>query len=245
MWQMNLRSSETMESGYYPERPGEPDCSYYIRTGLCRFGATCRFNHPPNRKLAIAAARMKGEFPERVGQPECQACTYSLYYLKTGTCKFGATCKFHHPREQAGIAGRVSLNILGYPFRPNETECAYYLRTGQCKFGSTCKFHHPQPTNMMISLRGSPIYPTVASPTTPGQQSYPGGITNWSRASFIPSPRWQGPSSYAPLILPQGMVSVPGWNAYSFSRHQSLLQRTCSRQMEIIKSMEPQTRMNR
>ena len=51
MWQMNLRSSETMESGPYPERPGEPDCSYYIRTGLCRFGATCRFNHPPNRKL--------------------------------------------------------------------------------------------------------------------------------------------------------------------------------------------------
>ncbi|KAH1038206.1 hypothetical protein J1N35_039949 [Gossypium stocksii] len=208
MWQINLRSSETMEPGPYPERPGEPDCSYYIRTGLCRFGATCRFNHPPNRKLAITTARMKGEFPERVGQPECQ------YYLKTGTCKFGATCKFHHPRDKAGIAGRVSLNILGYPLRPNETECAYYLRTGQCKFGRTCKFHHPQPTNMMVSLRGSPIYPTVPSPTTSGQQSFLGGLTNWSRASFIPSPRWQGPSSYAPLILPQGMVSVPSWNAY-------------------------------
>lgn len=39
------------------------------------------------------------------------------YYLKTGTCKFGATCKFHHPRDKAGIAGRVSLNILGYPLR--------------------------------------------------------------------------------------------------------------------------------
>ncbi|KAG4203271.1 hypothetical protein ERO13_A05G391200v2 [Gossypium hirsutum] len=209
MWQINLRSSETMESGPYPERPGEPDCSYYIRTGLCRFGAICCFNHPPNRKLAITTARMKGEFPERVGQPECQ------YYLKTGTCKFGATCKFHHPRDKAGIAGRVSLNFLGYPLRPNETECAYYLRTGQCKFGSTCKFHHPQPTNMMVSLRGSPIYPTVPSPTTSGQQSFLGGLTNWSRASFIPSPRWQGPSSYAPLILPQGMVSVPSWNAYS------------------------------
>ncbi|MFQ6647469.1 hypothetical protein Gotur_021369, partial [Gossypium turneri] len=95
-----------MEPGPYPERPGEPDCSYYIRTGLCRFGATCRFNHPPNRKLAITTARMKGEFPERVGQPECQACISSLYYLKTGTCKFGATCKFHHPRDKAGIAGR-------------------------------------------------------------------------------------------------------------------------------------------
>ncbi|RXI02377.1 hypothetical protein DVH24_030306 [Malus domestica] len=213
MWQMNMRSSETMEAGPYPERAGEPDCSYYIRTGLCRFGATCRFNHPPNRKLAIAAARMKGEFPERIGQPECQACI--SYYLKTGTCKFGATCKFHHPRDKAGIAGRVALNILGYPLRPNEVECAYYLRTGQCKFGSTCKFHHPQPTNMMVSVGGSTVYPTVQSPTTPGQQSYAGGITNWSRASFIPSPRWQAQSSYAPLIVPQGVVSVPGWNAYS------------------------------
>ncbi|KAG2693886.1 hypothetical protein I3843_08G111700 [Carya illinoinensis] len=169
MWKMNLISSETLDSGQYPERPGEPDCSYYIRTGLCRFGATCRFNHPPNRKLAIATARMKGEFPERVGQPECQ----------------------------------------------NETQCAYYLRTGQCKFGSTCKFHHPQPTNMMVSLSGSPVYSAMQSPTTPGQQSYPGGITNWSRASFIPSPRWQGPSSYTPLLLHQGVLSVPGWNAYS------------------------------
>ncbi|XP_057955805.1 zinc finger CCCH domain-containing protein ZFN-like [Malania oleifera] len=211
MWSMNLISTESMESGPYPERPGEPDCSYYIRTGLCRFGATCRFNHPPNRKLAIAAARMKGEFPERMGQPECQ------YYLKTGTCKFGATCKFHHPKHKAGVAGRVSLNVLGYPLRLNEIECAYYLRTGQCKFGSTCKFHHPQPSNMMVSLRGSPVYPSIQSPTTPGQQSYAGGITNWplSRGSFIPSPRWQGPSSYTPLIVPQGVVSVPSWNAYS------------------------------
>ncbi|KAM7491562.1 hypothetical protein LguiA_034483 [Lonicera macranthoides] len=184
LWQMNLRSGETMESGPYPVRDGEPDCSYYIRTGLCRFGTACRFNHPPNRKL---------------------------YYLKTGTCKFGGTCKFHHPRDKAGIAGRVSLNVLGYPIRTNEIECAYYLRTGQCKFGSTCKFHHPQPSNMMVSFGGSTVYPPVHSPTTQG------GITNWplSRASFISSPRWQGPSSYAPMILPQGVVSVPGWNAYS------------------------------
>ncbi|XP_052175635.1 zinc finger CCCH domain-containing protein ZFN-like isoform X2 [Diospyros lotus] len=210
LWQLSLRPSERMDSGTYPVREGEPDCSYYIRTGLCRFGATCRFNHPPNRKLAIATARMKGEYPERIGQPECQ------YYLKTGTCKFGATCKFHHPRDKAGIAGRVTLNVLGFPLRPNETECAYYLRTGQCKFGNTCKFHHPQPSNMMVSLHGSSVYPPVHSPTTPTQQSYPGGMTNWplSRASFIPNPRWQGPSSYAPLILPQGVVSVPGWNAY-------------------------------
>ncbi|PQQ09395.1 zinc finger CCCH domain-containing protein ZFN-like isoform X3 [Prunus yedoensis var. nudiflora] len=173
MWPMNLRSSETLDPGSYPERTGEPDCSYYIRTGLCRFGATCRFNHPPNRKLAIATARMKGEFPERIGQPECQ------YYLKTGTCKFGATCKFHHPRDKAGIAGRVALNILGYPLRPNEIECAYYLRTGQCKFGSTCKYHHPQPTNMRFHCVAL-LYILLSN-----------------------------------LQLLLGVVSVPGWSAYS------------------------------
>ncbi|KAK6137834.1 hypothetical protein DH2020_021815 [Rehmannia glutinosa] len=114
LWQMNMRSREQTDSGPYPVREGEPDCSYYIRTGLCRFGTTCRFNHPPNRKLAIATARVKGEYPERIGQPECQ------YYLKTGTCKFGVTCKFHHPRDKAGSAGRVALNVLGYPLRPGQ-----------------------------------------------------------------------------------------------------------------------------
>ncbi|KAK6156476.1 hypothetical protein DH2020_010724 [Rehmannia glutinosa] len=118
LWQMNMISREQMEFGHYPVREGEPDCSYYIRTGLCRFGATCRFNHPPNRTLAIATARMKGEYPERIGQPECQ------YYLKTGTCKFGATCKFHHPRDKAGIAGRVALNVMGYPLRPDQVRSA-------------------------------------------------------------------------------------------------------------------------
>ncbi|KAL3650123.1 hypothetical protein CASFOL_006526 [Castilleja foliolosa] len=203
LWQMNTRSREQTDSGPYPVREGEPDCTYYIRTGLCRFGTTCRFNHPPNRKLVIATARVNGEYPERIGQPECQ------YYLKTGTCKFGVTCKFHHPRDKSGISGRVALNILGYPHRPNESECAYYMKNGLCKFGSTCKFHHPQPSNMMVPVRGSPAYPPIQSPTA-SQLSFP-----LSRASFIASPRWQSPSSYAQLVMPQGMVSIPGWNTYS------------------------------
>ncbi|KAL2465004.1 Zinc finger CCCH domain-containing protein 33 [Abeliophyllum distichum] len=151
----------------------------------------------------LTQARIKGEYPERIGQQECQ------YYLKTGTCKFGATCKFHHPRDKAGIAGRAALNVLGYPLRPNEVECAYYMRNGQCKFGSTCKFHHPQPSNMMVSLHGSSVYPPIHSPTIPGQLRFPS-----SKTSFIPNTRWQSPSGYAPLIMPQGVVSVPGWNTY-------------------------------
>ena len=33
----------------YPERPDEPDCVYYLRTGVCGYGSRCQFNHPPNR----------------------------------------------------------------------------------------------------------------------------------------------------------------------------------------------------
>ena len=52
MWQqMAINSGATMQPGSYPERPGEPDCTYYLRTGLCRFGLSCRFNHPPDRNL--------------------------------------------------------------------------------------------------------------------------------------------------------------------------------------------------
>lgn len=30
----------------YPVRPGEPDCVFWIKTGRCKFGAGCKFNHP-------------------------------------------------------------------------------------------------------------------------------------------------------------------------------------------------------
>jgi len=59
VWQMTIQSQEGSgmdavaggRPGQFPERLGEPDCVYYMRTGLCGFGQTCRFNHPPNRKL--------------------------------------------------------------------------------------------------------------------------------------------------------------------------------------------------
>eukprot|EP00898_Chlorokybus_atmophyticus_P008824 jgi/Chlat1/8943/Chrsp94S00693 len=30
----------------YPQRPGQPDCAYYARSGTCGFGLNCRYNHP-------------------------------------------------------------------------------------------------------------------------------------------------------------------------------------------------------
>jgi hypothetical protein len=39
------------------------------------------------------------------------------YYARTGSCKFGASCKYHHPRQAAGTTAPVSLNCYGYPLR--------------------------------------------------------------------------------------------------------------------------------
>ncbi|KAF8392563.1 hypothetical protein HHK36_022908 [Tetracentron sinense] len=94
MWQLGLGSRDS-----YPERPGEPDCSYFMRTGFCGYGVRCRYNHPRDRNTVVGAARYGGgEYPERVGQPACQGEKECSYYMKTGQCKFGATCKFHHPQ---------------------------------------------------------------------------------------------------------------------------------------------------
>ena len=35
-----------MGGGDHPSRPGEAPCSFFIKTGSCKFGATCKFDHP-------------------------------------------------------------------------------------------------------------------------------------------------------------------------------------------------------
>ncbi|XP_061349753.1 zinc finger CCCH domain-containing protein 32-like isoform X2 [Gastrolobium bilobum] len=106
MWHLTLGGGES-----YPERPGVPNCVYYMRTGFCGYGGRCRYNHPRDRAAVAAAVRATGDYPERVGEPACQ------YYLKTGTCKFGASCKFHHPRHGGGYLSQAPLNIYGCPLR--------------------------------------------------------------------------------------------------------------------------------
>lgn len=49
-WRLAINENQdgggVAQSNLYPDRPGEPDCIYYLRTGLCGYGSNCRFNHP-------------------------------------------------------------------------------------------------------------------------------------------------------------------------------------------------------
>ncbi|XP_047338290.1 zinc finger CCCH domain-containing protein 32-like [Impatiens glandulifera] len=204
LWQLGL----AVGGEAYPERPDEPDCNYYLRTGFCGYGARCRFNHPQDRGLVMGAMRSAGggEHPERVGQPVCQ------YYMRTGMCKYETSCKYHHPRQGGGTVGPVALNISGYPIRPGEKECSYYAKTGQCKFGVTCKFHHPQPSGLQVPPSGPAIYP---SPTLPSSQQQYGVVSgNWqvARPTLIPDSYIQG--AYSPVLFPSGVVSFPSYSPY-------------------------------
>ena len=50
-------------------------------------------------------------FPERPGEPECQ------YYLRTGDCKFGSSCRYHHPRDRVVPRTNCVLSPMGLPLR--------------------------------------------------------------------------------------------------------------------------------
>ncbi|RZR70701.1 hypothetical protein BHM03_00001102 [Ensete ventricosum] len=39
----------------YPDRPGQPNCSFYLRTGSCSYGIKCKYHHP-----TIAGQVVKG-----------------------------------------------------------------------------------------------------------------------------------------------------------------------------------------
>ncbi|KAK6130465.1 hypothetical protein DH2020_035803 [Rehmannia glutinosa] len=109
-------------------------------------------------------------FPERPGQPECQ------YYLRTGDCKFGATCKYHHPPEWSAAKINFALSPMGLPLRPGAPLCSHYAQNGVCRFGPSCKFDHP--------MRTLSYSPSASSLTDMPVAPYPVGSTN---ATLAPS----------------------------------------------------------
>ncbi|GBG62082.1 hypothetical protein CBR_g28558 [Chara braunii] len=104
------------------------------------------------------------EFPERPGQPEC------TFYMRTGDCKYGMSCRYHHPKDRGVPAAQCALSSMGLPLRPGQPQCSFYTRYGVCKFGHTCKFDHP------VGLDYSPSASSLVDlPVAP--VSYTGGTS--------------------------------------------------------------------
>lgn len=190
---------------HYPLRPDAEDCSYYMRTGACKFGSNCKFNHPLKRKNQTfkQTLKQKDENLDRPGQTECK------YYLSSGGCKYGKACKYSHSRGKPALPPVVEFNFLGLPIRQGEKECPFYMRTGSCKYGSNCRFNHPDPTAVVGG--DSPVrYGNGGPSSLPGASQTT--MSSWS------SPRaLNEPTPYVPMMYPpnQGIPSPnPEWNGY-------------------------------
>jgi len=160
----------------FPSRPDAEQCMFFMRTGSCKFGANCRYDHPEGAAAAIKlAAGSKGadppppaalneqNLPLRPGEPHC------AFYLRSGNCKFGTSCRFDHPAGMGGIGNLpglgdgAQLNEAGMPLRPGKELCAFFLKTGKCEFGPSCRFNHP-PGMVPGSADGEKDGPAAAAP---------------------------------------------------------------------------------
>ncbi|KAK2969774.1 hypothetical protein RJ640_028054 [Escallonia rubra] len=138
-------------SGSYPLRPYAEDCPFYLRTGACKFGSSCKFNHPVKKIMYQVANKNKdGEGSDISGQIECKVVQPLLtycYYLTAGGCKYGKSCRFKHSKVEFEV-DCPELNFLGLPIRLGARECPFYMRNGSCGYGASCRFNHPDPTTV-------------------------------------------------------------------------------------------------
>lgn len=102
------------------------------------------------------------------------------------------------------------------------------MKTGQCKFGVTCKFNHPQPAGAQVpapaagpgpltapaAVPAPHIYPPVQSPSVQSAQQYGVVSGNWPVARPTLLPGSYIPGTYGSMLLPPGMVPLPGWSPY-------------------------------
>ena len=86
---------EPLHFASFPQRLGQQPCDFYTKTGTCKYGKDCCFDHP--KQFAVPLTEQ--QLPYRAGEAVC------AFYHKTQHCKFGAACKFHHPKLRPIYAG--------------------------------------------------------------------------------------------------------------------------------------------
>lgn len=173
---------------------------YYVRTGTCKFGASCKFHHP--RDVGVSNINVQ---PNSLGYPLRPVLVLLLFQ----------SLVLLNVAYSLGISIRMLKLHHLYLLHQGENECSYYLKTGQCKFGMTCKFHHPQPSGMSMPSPARPFYPTVQSSSIPSNGQYGGSLTGYRTGRPPLLPGSYPPGAYGPMMFPPGVVPIQGWSTYS------------------------------
>ncbi|KAK9077738.1 hypothetical protein SSX86_006075 [Deinandra increscens subsp. villosa] len=131
---------------------------------------------PSAHSYPLTKSQNEHAFPQRPGEPECQ------FYIKTGDCKFGSSCRYHHPLEWPVQNTNFGLSPMGLPLRPGAPLCSHYAQNGVCKFGPACKFDHPMGT-LSYSPSASSLADMPVAPYPVG--SYMGTLAPSSSSSEL------------------------------------------------------------
>ncbi|XP_010929994.1 zinc finger CCCH domain-containing protein 65 isoform X2 [Elaeis guineensis] len=145
----------------YPQRLDAPDCTYYVKNGTCRFGSSCKFNHPARRKRNKVKSKKPFEANQAVKEEQ-----------KEPIPKVGQTeSKVDKKEEKASsdMVGQMECEATEekgketLSERAGQMECKYYSMPGGCKFGKACKYvHHPgklENNSVQLNFLGLPIRP--------------------------------------------------------------------------------------
>ncbi|KAF8391606.1 hypothetical protein HHK36_023912 [Tetracentron sinense] len=156
---------------------------YFLKTGTCRFGSTCKFHHPRNGhdsgqvSLNILGLPMR-QVPTSLILVFVSSLNFLVeekscpYYMRTGSCKFGIDCKFHHPQPGAfgavlPVNGPAALGSMG----------SSAPSSGVPYVGGLPAWSLPRTPYISVpSIQGPQAYmPVVLSPSPgiiPGQQGW-------------------------------------------------------------------------
>ncbi|KAJ9562525.1 hypothetical protein OSB04_007685 [Centaurea solstitialis] len=172
----------------HPIRPHSKDCAFFIRTGKCKFGTTCIFNHPVLPENSVDLEKGNGNGVKN-------RCPIPCKFYLAGICKYGDSCRFNHSISEAEKALGL-LNVFGFPKRLGKKNCAFYIRTGMCGYGKSCRFHHPDPLF---------IVPELYSSVVTGESTY-----DYKEASEIAPPFSESTLSHLsrPLMTPSASSFV-------------------------------------
>lgn len=138
-----------------PQRPGEKECTFFLRTGRCQYGLRCKFHHPVEKLAGNLAASngmspMGGPPPHPMGppgsfapHPGMEGYPYAMGGPGAGP-QHGSMAGMRGPPPGPGGPGGAAGGPDGaLPSRPGHEVCSFFMRTGKCSYGQSCRFDHP------------------------------------------------------------------------------------------------------
>lgn len=136
---MNNHHSPQNQAEDYPERPGQPDCSFFLKTGDCKFRYYCKYNHPKNRGSIFTSCTLSDK-----GLPLRPVMTQ---FLRLHSKWSNRHCFFFF-----FLFYQSMTSFLFFIEFQDQNICAHYSRYGICKYGPACKYDHsPLAPNLTVS----------------------------------------------------------------------------------------------